>query len=96
MLDGAKRPAGDLPVRNLAQRYTVLTYTSLHPETLPKQASRAISSRGLRSFSVGTCYWSHRDLSQWRYWVVLLEWSSEVAPALVRRRGGVSPDPTRS
>ena len=32
-------------VRQLAQRYTLLTYTSLHPETPPAQASRGRESQ---------------------------------------------------
>jgi uncharacterized protein YkwD len=59
------------PVRNLAQRYAVLTYTSLHPETLPNQASRAISNRGLRSFSVGTCYARTQTYPSGVYWIVV-------------------------
>jgi len=47
---------GTSPVHQLAQRYTVLTYTSLHPETLPENASVMLNSHNLRSFSVGTCY----------------------------------------
>ena len=59
------------PVRNLAQRYTVLTYTSLHPETLPNQASRAISNRGLKNFSVGTCYARTQTYPSGVYWIVV-------------------------
>src|SRR5271168_2119985 len=33
---------GTAPVQQLAQRYTVLTYTSLHPETLPANGVQAI------------------------------------------------------
>jgi uncharacterized protein YkwD len=62
---------GTAPVRNLAERYTVLTYTSLHPETLPKQAWHAISSHTLRSFSVGTCYARTDTYPGGVYWVVL-------------------------
>jgi uncharacterized protein YkwD len=44
------------PVKKLAERATVLTYTSLHPETLPAGSTHAIASRTLHSFSVGACY----------------------------------------
>src|SRR5580658_5437002 len=44
---------GTSPVRQLAQRYTVLTYTSLHPGTIPATASQMLASHNLRSFSVG-------------------------------------------
>jgi len=58
-------------VRRLAERYTVLTYSSVHPETLPKQAFHALSSRNLRSFSVGTCYARSETYPSGAYWVVL-------------------------
>jgi len=59
------------PVRKLSERFTVLTYTSLHPETLPAGAARAIASRSLRSFSVGTCYSRTDTYPTGVYWVVL-------------------------
>jgi uncharacterized protein YkwD len=62
---------GTTPVRNLAKRYTVLTYTSLHPETLPRQARHVISSHTLRTFSVGTCYGRTDTYPGGAYWVVL-------------------------
>jgi uncharacterized protein YkwD len=46
---------GTAPVRKLAGKYTVLTYTSLHPDVLPAEASHAIRSPNLHSFSVGVC-----------------------------------------
>jgi hypothetical protein len=62
---------GTSPVRKLAERYTVLTYTSVHPETLPGNASHALSSHNLRSFSVGTCYARTETYPNGVYWVVL-------------------------
>jgi uncharacterized protein YkwD len=62
---------GTSPVRQLAQRSSVLTYTSLHPETLPSGASRAITSRNLHSFSVGACYGKTDTYPTGVYWVVL-------------------------
>lgn len=62
---------GTSAVRDLAQRFTVLTYTSLHPETLPKQGFHAISSHNVRSFSVGTCYARTESYPSGVYWVVL-------------------------
>lgn len=59
------------PIRDLTRRYTVLTYASVHPETLPKQASHAISSRSLRTYSVGTCYARTESYPSGAYWVVL-------------------------
>jgi uncharacterized protein YkwD len=62
---------GTSSVHQLAQRYTVLTYTSLHPETLPANAGRVLASRSLRSFSVGTCYARTETYPTGVYWVVL-------------------------
>ena len=62
---------GTSPVRQLAQRYTVLTYTSLHPETLPGNASHILSGHNLRSFSVGACYARTSTYPTGVYWVVL-------------------------
>jgi uncharacterized protein YkwD len=62
---------GTSPVHQLAQRYTVLTYTSLHPETLPENASRILGSHNLRSFSVGACYARTDTYPTGVYWVVL-------------------------
>jgi uncharacterized protein YkwD len=62
---------GTSPIHQLAQRYTVMTYTSLHPETLPANAGHALSSRSLRSFSVGACYARTDTYPTGVYWVVL-------------------------
>lgn len=62
---------GTSPTHQLAQRYAVLTYTSLHPETLPDNASHLISSHNLRSFAVGTCYARTAAYPTGVYWVVV-------------------------
>jgi uncharacterized protein YkwD len=62
---------GTSPVLQLAQRYTVLTYTSLHPETLPANARQMLASHNLRSFSVGACYARTQTYPTGVYWVVL-------------------------
>jgi hypothetical protein len=58
-------------VHKLAERFTVLSYTSLHPETLPSGAAHAIASGGLRDFSVGACYARTDTYPTGVYWVVL-------------------------
>src|SRR6202046_1186518 len=63
---------GTSPVHQLAQRYTVLAYTGLRPETLPGNASQLFGSHGLRSFSVGACYARSETYPSGAYWVVLL------------------------
>jgi uncharacterized protein YkwD len=62
---------GTSPIHELAQHYTVLTYTSLHPETLPTGANHAITSPNLRSFSIGACYARTETYPTGVYWVVL-------------------------
>jgi uncharacterized protein YkwD len=58
-------------IHQLAQRYTVLTYTSLHPETLPANADHAIATHNLRSFSLGACYARTETYPTGAYWVVV-------------------------
>jgi uncharacterized protein YkwD len=62
---------GTAPVHKLAERSTVLTYTSLHPETLPGGTTHAITSPTLHSFSIGTCYSRTGTYPTGVYWVVL-------------------------
>jgi hypothetical protein len=62
---------GTSPVRKLAERFTVLSYTSLHPETLPTGGVHAITSRNLHSFSVGACYGRTDSYPTGVYWIVL-------------------------
>jgi uncharacterized protein YkwD len=58
-------------VHQLSERYTVLTFTSLHPETLPAGSEHAIASHNLRSFSIGACYARTETYPTGVYWVVL-------------------------
>ena len=62
---------GTSPIHQLAQRYTVLTFTTLNPETLPAGANSVISRRNLRSFSLGACYARTETYPTGVYWVVL-------------------------
>jgi len=62
---------GTDPVVRLAKQFTVLTYTTLHPEALPAGTTRAITSRDLRSFSVGACYARTETYPTGVYWIVL-------------------------
>jgi len=63
---------GTAAVRKLAECSTVLSYTSLHPETLPGGADRAIAGRNLQNFSIGVCYARTATYPTGVYWVVLL------------------------
>ncbi|HXJ87267.1 MAG TPA: CAP domain-containing protein [Candidatus Binatia bacterium] len=62
---------GASAVRELAGRYTVLTYTTLNPEVLPAQASHAIRSPNLHYFSVGSCYARTQTYPTGVHWIVL-------------------------
>ena len=62
---------GTAAVRKLAGQSTVLTYTSLRPETLPSGTLHAISSRNLHSFSIGACYSRTETYPTGVYWIVL-------------------------
>jgi uncharacterized protein YkwD len=62
---------GTSPIHQLARRYTVLTFTSLNPETLPAEANSVIASRNLRSLSVGACHARTETYPSGVYWVVL-------------------------
>lgn len=58
-------------IRNLAQHSTVLSYTSLRPQTLPAEAPRAIGNRALHTVSIGACYGRTDTYPTGVYWVVL-------------------------
>jgi uncharacterized protein YkwD len=62
---------GSSPVGKLRERSTVLTYTTLHPETLPTEAAHALGSHTLHSFSIGACYSRSDTAPTGVYWVVL-------------------------
>ena len=62
---------GTPQVRNLAKQFTVLTYTSLQPDVLPDGTTHAITSRYLRSYSVGACYARTNNYPTGMYWIVL-------------------------
>jgi len=50
----------------------LLRYTTMQPEALPAGAAQAIGDRGLRDFSVGTCYARTTAFPNGAYWVVLI------------------------
>ena len=62
---------GTSSIHQLSRRYTVLTYTTVHPEALPADGERALSARNLRSFSVGACYARTETYPTGVYWIVL-------------------------
>ena len=56
-------------MHELAQRYSVLSYTNLHPEILPASATRLIEDRNLKSVAVSTCFARTRTYPGGVYWV---------------------------
>ncbi len=58
-------------VRKLAARSTILSYTSLSPETLPGGAEQAIAGPNLHSVSIGACYARTQTYPTGVYWLVL-------------------------
>jgi uncharacterized protein YkwD len=59
------------PISQLAQRYIVLSYTSLNPGMLPDSAGQVLSNRNLRDFSIGACYARTANYPTGVYWIVL-------------------------
>ena len=55
----------------LAESFNVLSYTSLHPQTMPARAVRVVAGRSLRSYSIGACYGRTETYPTGVYWVVL-------------------------
>lgn len=62
---------GTVLVHKLAQRFTVLTYTSSHPQDLPVGTAHNIASRTLTRFSIGACFARTDTYPTGVYWVVL-------------------------
>jgi uncharacterized protein YkwD len=60
------------PIRDLSERFGVFSYNDVQPQNLPASASRFITDRHLRNFSVGSCYSRKNNESGGLYWVVLI------------------------
>jgi uncharacterized protein YkwD len=50
----------------------MLRYTSMTPEALPSNISKVIATRGLHTYSAGTCYAKTHKYPSGAYWVVLV------------------------
>jgi uncharacterized protein YkwD len=59
-------------MHNLAQRYSVVSYTNMHPEILPETASRLVADRHVNNVSVSACYARTVTYPTGVYWVGLL------------------------
>jgi uncharacterized protein YkwD len=63
---------GTRSMRELSQRYTVISYTNSHPEVLPANAGRLIADRRVHNVSVAACYARTGTYPNGVYWVSLL------------------------
>jgi uncharacterized protein YkwD len=63
---------GTRSMRDLAQRYSVVSYTNMHPEVLPAGATKMVENRGFKNVAVGTCYARTNKYPSGVYWVGLL------------------------
>lgn len=62
---------GTRSMRELAQRYTLLSYVNVHPEVLPANAARLIADRRFKNLAVGACYARSGTYPTGAYWVGL-------------------------
>ena len=62
---------GTSSMRELAQRYSLVSYTNLHPEILPANASRLIGERRFSNVAVSVCYARTGTYPNGVYWVAL-------------------------
>lgn len=63
---------GTRAMHDFAQRYSVVSYTNMHPETLPAGATRFVQDRRITHVSVGACFAESGTYPGGVYWVGLL------------------------
>jgi len=63
---------GTRSMHELAQRHSVVSYTNLHPEVLPVNATRLIGDHHLKNVAVGVCYARTGTYPTGVYWVGLV------------------------
>lgn len=59
-------------MHDLAERYSVVSYTNMHPEVLPASATRMVENRNFKNVAVGACYARTDTYPSGVYWVGLL------------------------
>jgi uncharacterized protein YkwD len=59
-------------MHDFAQRYSVVSFTNMHPETLPAGATRLAQDRRTTHVSVGACFAGSERYPGGTYWVGLL------------------------
>ena len=62
---------GTSSMHDLAQRYSLVSYTNLHPETLPANADRLIGDQRVSNVAVGVCFGRSGTYPSGVYWVGL-------------------------
>lgn len=60
------------PMRELAQRHSLLSFTSMHPEVLPGAATRMIEDHNISHVAMGVCFARTNTYPSGVYWVGLL------------------------
>jgi uncharacterized protein YkwD len=63
---------GTRSMHELAQRYSLVSYTNMHPEVLPAGANKMIENRTFRNVAIGTCYARTDTYPSGVYWVGLM------------------------
>jgi uncharacterized protein YkwD len=58
-------------MHELAQRYTIVSYTNLRPEILPANATRLVGERRFANLSIGVCFARTDTYPSGVYWVGL-------------------------
>jgi hypothetical protein len=56
-------------MHELAQHYTVINYTNLHPEILPASTLRLVNDRRVTGVAIGACYARTMTYPTGTYWV---------------------------
>jgi uncharacterized protein YkwD len=60
------------PMHDFAQRFTVFSYTNMHPEILPAGIAHIIGDRRVSNAAIGTCYARTSAYPNGTYWVGVL------------------------
>jgi uncharacterized protein YkwD len=59
-------------MHDFAERYSVVSYTNMHPEVLPANATKMVENRNFKNVAVGACYARTDTYPSGVYWVGLL------------------------
>ena len=62
---------GTRSMHELAQRYSMVSYTNMHPEILPASATNLLENRAIKNVAVGACYARTDTYPSGVYWIGL-------------------------